>query len=73
MSRRPLAWLAWALWALALFGLATVVWLERLSRQAGRADVVGLGADAVPYVLTMLSAATVGAVLASRRPRHPIG
>jgi len=73
MSRRPLAWLAWALWALALLGLATVVWLERLSRQAGRADVVGLGADAVPYVLAMLSAATVGAVLASRRPRHPVG
>jgi len=73
MSRRPLAWLAWALWALALLGLATVVWLERLSRQAGRADLVGLGADAVPYVLAMLSAATVGAVLASRRPRHPVG
>jgi hypothetical protein len=73
MSRRPLAWLAWALWALALLGLATVVWLERLSRQAGRADLVGLGADAVPYVLAVLSAATVGAVLASRRPRHPVG
>ncbi len=73
MSRRPLAWLAWALWALALLGLATVVWLERLSRQAGRADLVGFGADAVPYVLAMLSAATVGAVLASRRPRHPVG
>jgi hypothetical protein len=73
MSRRPPAWLAWALWALTLLGLATVVWLERLSRQAGRADLVGLGADAVPYVLAMLSAATVGAVLASRRPRHPVG
>lgn len=25
------------------------------------------------YVLTLVSAATVGAVLASRRPRHPVG
>jgi hypothetical protein len=29
--------------------------------------------DQYAYVLTLVSAATVGAVLASRRPRHPVG
>jgi hypothetical protein len=29
--------------------------------------------DTAPPVLAMVSGATVGAVLASRRPRHPVG
>jgi hypothetical protein len=72
--RRWLAGLAWGLWALAMLGLAVVPWLDSLLRQAGRADLAALVPSAVVGpVLAVLSAATVGAVLASRRPRHPVG
>jgi hypothetical protein len=64
---------AWALWALTMLGLAAIPWLDRLLRQAGRADLVQLTPDTAGPVLAMLSAATVGAVLAGRRPRHPVG
>jgi hypothetical protein len=73
---RPRWWpgvAAWALWALVMLGLAAVPWLDGLLRQAGRADLVQLTPDTAPPVLAMVSAATVGAVLASRRPRHPEG
>jgi hypothetical protein len=65
--------LAWALWVLGMLGLAAVPWLDQLLRQAGRADLVQLTPDTAPPVLAMVSGATVGAVLASRRPRHPVG
>jgi hypothetical protein len=64
------AGLAWALWALCMLGLSVVPWLDRLLRQAGRAELVQL---AFWPALGMVSGATVGAVLASRRPRHPVG
>jgi hypothetical protein len=67
------AGLAWPLWVLAMLGLATVPWFNHLLRQAGRPDLVESNADAVPFVLAIVSAATVGAVLARRRPRHPVG
>jgi hypothetical protein len=74
---RPRWWLgvaAWALWALTLLGLAIIAWLDQLSRQAGRPDVTQLGGGLVEGpVLGLVSAVTVGAVLASRRPRHPVG
>jgi hypothetical protein len=69
---RP-AVLAWTVWALTVLGLFVIGWLDHLLRQAGRADVTLLTSDAVAYVLGSLGAATVGAVLASRRPRHPVG
>ena len=64
---------AWALWALTLVCLAVLPWLDRLLGQAGRPDLGPLTANVVAWVLGSLSAATVGAVLASRRPRHPVG
>jgi hypothetical protein len=75
--RRPwprtwLAGLAWALWALTLGILPVAARLDQLLRQAGRADLAIVGAN-VPLIVAVLSAATVGAVLASRRPRHPVG
>ncbi len=74
---RPRWWpgvLAWALWALAMLGLPVVAWLDHLSRQAGRGDLAQLsGGSVVAPVLALVSAATVGAVLASRRPAHPVG
>src|SRR5829696_8666747 len=72
--RRWLAGLAWGLWALAMLGLAAVPWIDRLTIRAGRPDLAQLsGVSVVGPVLAMLGAATVGAVLASRRPRHPVG
>ena len=72
--RRWLAGLAWALWALVMLGLAVVPWMDRLMIRAGRPDLAVWVPDAVVGpVLAVLSATTVGAVLASRRPRHPVG
>jgi hypothetical protein len=64
--------LAWALWALAILGLLVTAWLDHLLRQAGRPDLAQETAGVEP-VLVVLSATTVGAVLASRRPTHPVG
>jgi hypothetical protein len=66
---------AWALWVLTMLGLPVVAWLDHLSRQAGRPELAQfiLTSTLVGPVLACVSAATVGAVLASRRPRHPVG
>jgi hypothetical protein len=64
---------AWGLWALALVGLASVPWFDRLTRQAGRPELTQLDASTIPYLVAIVVAATVGAVLASRLPRHPVG
>jgi hypothetical protein len=75
MRRRP-SWaavLAWALWLLTLLGLAATAWLDHLLRQVGRPELTSLGVSSIPLVMAAVSAGTVGAVLASRRPRHPVG
>jgi hypothetical protein len=69
--RRP-ARPAWTLWALTLLGLLAVFWLDYLLRQAGRSELA-IRAHEVLYVLAVVGMATVGAVLAGRRPRHPVG
>ncbi len=56
-----------------MLGLAVVAWLDHLLRRAGRPDLVLLTPDAAALVLGVVSAVTVGAVLASRRPAHPVG
>jgi hypothetical protein len=57
-----------------MLSLPVVTWLDQLSRRAGRPDVTQLSGGSVGGpVLGLVSAATVGAVLASRRPRHPVG
>jgi hypothetical protein len=66
-------WLAWGLWGLAVLGLGSVPWFDRLTRQAGRPELTQLNASTIPYLLAIVVAATVGAVLASRLPRHPVG
>jgi len=72
--RRWTAGLAWALWLASLLCLAAVPWLDELLRQAGRADLVQLTLPAVAVpVLTVVSSVTVGAVVAARRPAHPVG
>jgi hypothetical protein len=68
------AGLAWALWVLTMLCLVVIAWLDHLLRQDGRPDLTQLGGGAVVApVLAAVSASTVGAVLASRRPRHPVG
>jgi hypothetical protein len=67
------AGLAWALWVLALLGVATIPWFDHLLRQAGRPELTQLHAITLPSVVAALIAVTVGAVLAGRRPRHPVG
>ena len=67
------AGLAWALWVLALLGVATIPWFDHLLRQAGRSELTQLHAITLPSVVAALIAVTVGAVLAGRRPRHPVG
>jgi hypothetical protein len=68
-----MAALAWALWALTLVAFALVGWLNDLLVEAGRPDLAIITSDIPAYVLATLSATTVGALLASRRPRHPVG
>jgi hypothetical protein len=65
---------AWVLWALTMLALPVIAWLDQLSRQAGRPELAQLTLGAfVGPVLSLVSASTAGAVLASRRPRHPVG
>ena len=64
--------LAWGLWALVMVGLVVMAWVDHLLRQAGRPELVTLDIGVVT-VLGEVSAATVGALVASRRPRHPVG
>jgi hypothetical protein len=74
MGWRP-TWLAWGLWTLAILGLVVLVWLDQLLllRQTGRPELVVLNPTAFAPVLGAVSTATVGAVVASRRPAHPVG
>jgi hypothetical protein len=67
------AGLAWTLWASGVLGLAAGTWLDRLLRQAGRPDLVLWTAGSAGDALAIVSALTVGLVLAARRPRHPVG
>jgi hypothetical protein len=71
--RRWPALLAWGLWALTLLALPGVIWLDQRLRQAGLSELAVLEPAALPLMAAALTAATVGAVLASRRPRHPVG
>src|SRR5829696_3427145 len=73
-SRRWPALLAWALAGLAVLSLVPGFWLAELLWSTGWEPrpsnaIAVLGA----IILVTVSAATVGAVLASRRPRHPVG
>jgi hypothetical protein len=69
--RRP-ALLAWTLWALTILGHVPILWFDHIVRQAGRPDLIQ-ALPLLPHLLAEVGAATVGALLASRRPRHPVG
>jgi hypothetical protein len=70
---RGSGWLAWLLWVLTLLGLAVTAWLDRLLRLAGRPERTWSQDGGAAFAVPAVSAATVGAVVASRRPSHPAG
>ena len=72
-TRRWPVGLVWAGPVLTVLGLAATFWLDRLLRRAGLPELASLSASSIPTVVAAVSAATVGAVLAARRPRHPVG
>jgi hypothetical protein len=56
-----------------MLGLAAVAWLDQLLRQTGRPELSVLNLKDIPPVFGWVCAATTGAVVASRRPAHPVG
>jgi hypothetical protein len=65
--------LAWALFALLLLAFAAFPLFDRMMRDAGRPDLALFQPFVIPPTLAALTASSVGVVLASRRPRHPVG
>ncbi|MDQ1567389.1 MAG: hypothetical protein QOF96_2269, partial [Actinomycetota bacterium] len=66
--------LAAAGWLLTAATVTTIFVMDAQLRAAGRADLARLSANsAIIYIPVMFSAVTVGLVVASRRPRHPVG
>jgi hypothetical protein len=65
---------AWGLWGPGTLAFLVTAWLGELHRRVGRGDLVQLTVrEALPLLLASVTSATVGAVLATRRPRHPVG
>ncbi|HEV3463831.1 MAG TPA: hypothetical protein VG846_07600, partial [Actinomycetota bacterium] len=64
----------WSLWGLGTVAFLVAAWLNQRIRRAARPDLAPLTtAGTLPLLLASISAVTVGAVLVSRRPRHPVG
>ncbi len=54
--------------------LIIVLWVfDRLFTEAGRSDLSPFDMESIPYIVAVISASTVGLVLALRRPGHPVG
>jgi hypothetical protein len=65
---------AWGLWALTLAGLGATLWLDALLRRDGYPGLTYLlGTGNSTVLVAAVSAATVGALVASRRPGHRVG
>ena len=69
---RP-AVLGWVAWALVPAGFAAPFRLDAELRRAGLAAIADARAGLVLMAIGAVSAASVGAVLAGRRPHHPVG
>src|SRR5438477_4839727 len=61
------------LWVLVVAGLAMAVAFEARVRHSGRSDLATDPSEAFVYGAALVSAATVGLVVAIRRRRHPVG
>jgi hypothetical protein len=64
LSPRTIAWLAWSVCGLTLVLVACALTLAFLN---------GADADAVSFPLAMTASAVVGGLVASRRPKNPVG
>jgi hypothetical protein len=73
MRRQPWGVVAWGLGGLTVLALVPAWWLLALWQTSGSPDATRPPAAVAAVVLAVVSAATVGALLASRRPRHPVG
>lgn len=77
MTRSPrtrlVSAIATSLWVLAVAGYVyTVVVHVRIGR-SGRPDLAVSSSEAIVYGAALFSAATVGLIVATRQPRHPVG
>ena len=70
MSARVAAWLAWSLWTVTMAGYAFMLLLAFLKPSLVGDDPVVIF---VPFTSFVLAFATVGALVASRRPGNPVG
>jgi hypothetical protein len=71
-SGRAAAWLAWSLAALSVAIFAATGVFSVLTRSPDNSSIVATVSDTVGFVL-FLAFPIVGALVASRRPRNPIG
>jgi hypothetical protein len=65
--------LAWTVAGVTMLGLAPTAWLVSRTWLAGVEEAAPGVATFAPVALVVVSAMTVGALVASRRPRHPVG
>ena len=72
-GRRWPAVLAWAVACVTVASLAPAYRLQSLVGAAGSPERAPSIAATAPVALAVVSAAAVGALVASRRPRHPVG
>ena len=72
-GRRWPAVLAWAVACVTVTSLAPAYRLQSLVGAAGSPERAPSIAATAPVALAVVSAAAVGALVASRRPRHPVG
>jgi hypothetical protein len=72
-ARRWPAALAWTVAGLAMLSLVPAFWLLNHNWFEDSPDAPPSPATVGPVTLAVASAAVLGALLASRRPRHPVG
>jgi hypothetical protein len=73
MSHRVAAWLAWSLCALAVVLIVSGIALPKMLESATPALSYGGAVDTAFTLATWLPFSVVGAIVASRHPRNPIG
>jgi hypothetical protein len=56
-----------------MLALVAAAWLDHLLRQSGRPDLAVFDATALPVEVAHVGLATIGVVVASRRPGNPVG
>ena len=75
MSRRATSWLAWPLAGISLLLCAASIVLDVAARSVQPPPSWGTGGDSavLVFVLPFLAFPLVGALIASKRPKNPIG